>query len=287
LQGLKLGFTVLTKTRFSLWFSSPDEVQEVIYLSDRAPEGLANSLSVFKKATKLGLIASSTPFITGRPVTLFYNHNIYQSGAVGIALKRRRSKSRTIARTEFTGNIPLSPPMTVTQCEGNMINTLDNSNPTKLLLAAIHKSGMDLVTSGSFKESEQFSLATLRNGNFSQMHKITAGDPSRGNISLDSEHAPSVNTQVQFCHRPKLAIHEIPERFSSPSPDTLAFLMSDDSQDSDARGSSDPTAEMVHTLPNTFLASSENGFVMSRSGDDAEASWTCTVPGGLGSLQWD
>ena len=91
----------------------------------------------------------------------------------------------------------------------------------------------------------------------------------------------------QFCHQPKSAIREIPERFSSPSPNTLAFLTSDDSQEIHAHGFSEQAAETMHTLPNTFLASSENGFVMSRSGDEAEASWTCTVPGGLGSLQWD
>ena len=91
----------------------------------------------------------------------------------------------------------------------------------------------------------------------------------------------------QFCHRPKSAVLEIPKRFSSPSPHTLAFLTADESQDIDARGSSEQTAEALHMLPNTFLASSENGFVMSRSGADTEATWTCTVPGGLGSLQWD
>ena len=60
-------------------------------------------------------MASSTPFITGRPVTLLYNHNIYESGAVGIALKMHEFKSKTMARTEFMGTIPLSSPMTVTQ----------------------------------------------------------------------------------------------------------------------------------------------------------------------------
>jgi hypothetical protein len=45
-----------------------------------------------------------------------------------------------------------------------MINSLDNSNPTKLLLAAIRKRGMDMETSGTFKDDEKFSLATLRNG---------------------------------------------------------------------------------------------------------------------------
>lgn len=261
---------------------NPSDVHDVIYLSDRAPEGLANSLRVFKNATKLGLIATSTPFITGRPVTLFHNQNIYDSGAVGIALKRPRSKSRTIVRTEFMGATPLSPPMTVTQCEGNMINSLDNSNPTKLLLAAIRKHGMDMETSGTFKDNEKFSLATVRNGKLSQMYKITAGDPSRGNISLDSEHAPSIDTQVQFCYRPKSAILRIPERFSFTSPDTLAFITCDEPQEIDACGSS----VKVDMLPHTFLASSENGFVMCRSGDEAEETWTCTVPGGLGSLEW-
>jgi hypothetical protein len=95
-----------------------------------------------------------------------------------------------------------------------MINSLDNLNPTKLLLAAIREHGMDMETSGKFKDDEKFSLATIRDGKvcffvssvfllyqyskqLSQMHKITAGDPSRGSISLDSEHAPSVDTQVQ------------------------------------------------------------------------------------------
>jgi hypothetical protein len=89
------------------------------------------------------------------------------------------------------------------------------------------------------------------------------------------------NIFSQFYYRSKSAILEVPERFSSPSPDRLAFLTSDESQE--ARGSSNETAEGVDSFPNTFLASSENGFVMSQSG---EMPWTCTVPGGLGALEW-
>lgn len=48
-------------------------------------------------------------------MTLFHNTNIYESGAVGIALKRQKSVSRAVARTEFMGVVPLSRPMTVTQ----------------------------------------------------------------------------------------------------------------------------------------------------------------------------
>jgi hypothetical protein len=48
-----------------------------------------------------------------------------------------------------------------------MINSLDNSNPTKLLLEAIRKCGMDMETSGSFKDDEEFCLATVHNGKVS------------------------------------------------------------------------------------------------------------------------
>jgi hypothetical protein len=88
----------------------PHDVKSVIYLSDDAPEGLSNSLQALQNANKvgtilwllrpsvevswpkLGLIASSTPFITGRPFTLFSNNNVYSSGAVGIALTDDVSK---------------------------------------------------------------------------------------------------------------------------------------------------------------------------------------------------
>jgi len=45
-----------------------------------------------------------------------------------------------------------------------MINSLDNSNPTELLSAAIREFGMDMETSGFFKDDAKFSLATIQNG---------------------------------------------------------------------------------------------------------------------------
>lgn len=35
---------------------------------------------------QFGLVSSSTPFLTGRPFTLFHNTNILSSGAVGLCL---------------------------------------------------------------------------------------------------------------------------------------------------------------------------------------------------------
>ncbi|KAF9468745.1 hypothetical protein BDZ94DRAFT_1246177 [Collybia nuda] len=260
-----------------------NSVNEVIFFSDRAPEGLNNSLKAFASASKLGLFAASTPFITGRPFTLFHNKSIYESGAVGLVLKNTSWSRRAIARSEFIGLSPISPQMIVTKCEGNMVNSLDKSNPAQLLLDAMEKSGMDMAGYTSFKDGEKFSLGTIKNEKLSQIYNITAGDPSRGNISLESQNAPIVGTKVQFFHRPKSGL-EIPKRFSSASPKTLAFIVSPESS---PKINDDPeTDEISHLLPDTFLASSENGFVMSRSDGKVEPAWACTVPGGLASLEW-
>lgn len=42
-----------------------------------------------------------------------------------------------------------------------MVNTLNGSNPTQLLLSAMKNSGIGIALSGTFKEDEQFSLGVL------------------------------------------------------------------------------------------------------------------------------
>ncbi|KAG8729042.1 hypothetical protein FRC11_009635, partial [Ceratobasidium sp. 423] len=73
-------------------------VSAFFYLSDGKPEGLLDSLHrYFPTSSQLGLIGSSTPFITGRPFTLFKGTNIFSDGAVGIALLDQSSPSTTIS----------------------------------------------------------------------------------------------------------------------------------------------------------------------------------------------
>ncbi|GLB45542.1 hypothetical protein LshimejAT787_2301020 [Lyophyllum shimeji] len=275
---------------------NPDYVNEVVYLTDRAPEGLVNALAEFPRATKLGLIAASTPFITGRPVTLFHNDNIYDSGAVGLAFRRAPGAS---AQTEFSGVLPISPVMTVTDCEGNMLNALDDTNPTQLLLDAIRKTGIAMDASQSFKDEETFLLGVVPNAaEPQQMYSITAGDPWRGNISLASQNAPAVGTQVQVCapihlmanseirpswqffHRPKSAKVEVPmTRPRSNDTSALRFLACAEIPfDSVEVGDGE-----VEVLQDAFIAASENGFVLGRPNEDT---WTCIVPGGVASLEW-
>ena len=58
---------------------------------------------------QMGLIASSTPFINGRPFTLFFNDEIHSSGAVGVATLRPTATSFLDPSVYFVDLIPLSP----------------------------------------------------------------------------------------------------------------------------------------------------------------------------------
>ncbi|KAF8880616.1 hypothetical protein CPB85DRAFT_1442968 [Mucidula mucida] len=124
-------------------------INAVVYFTDSSPQLHYRSCPISHE--QLGLIATSTPFITGRPFTLFRNNDIHDSGAVGLALNHRPRLTYTL---DFLGLSALSEPMTVTQSEGNLVNTLDGRNPIQLLLDAPKKKGMDVATSHWFKDEE-------------------------------------------------------------------------------------------------------------------------------------
>jgi len=213
---------------------------------------------------------------------LFRNENVHSSGAVGFALTNGNEPKSSIA---FPGLTAITPPLTVTRTEGNLINELDNGNPSSLLLAAIRKNGIE--DRGSFKDDD-FYLGAFRGDELSQIYHITSGDPSRGTIALESHAAPAEGTVVQLYHRPRDISTEIPAKYLQPQPKqrSLAFIAA----------SSDTLPEpteikeggvITKLLPDVFLASSENGFSLSRSqGETFESPWRCTVAGGLASLGW-
>jgi hypothetical protein len=62
---------------------------------------------------KLGLFASSTPFVTGRPYTLIFNGSVKSSGAVGLALT---AGPRPVSQTAFPGLHAITMPLKVTRC---------------------------------------------------------------------------------------------------------------------------------------------------------------------------
>ncbi|KAJ7644250.1 hypothetical protein FB45DRAFT_897343 [Roridomyces roridus] len=266
----------------ALQSSSSEDIATVIYFTDAAPEGLSNALGRFPKTTKLGLLATPTPFITGRPVTLFEGDRIHGSGAVGVALKHPKAQTRV----QFLDMSPLSSPMAVTQAEGNLVISLDNKNPTQLLLEAIRKSGIELSASDTLKDNDEFCLATLQNDQPHQMSHIISGDPSRGTIALRTMSGPPIGAHVQFFHRPKSTNPTIPSeltRSANPQP-TLGFIATSETHQSLFPSAED---EGVQVFEGTYLAGSEGGFILSRSEEGkSETPWNCTVPGGLGMLTW-
>ena len=60
----------------------------------------------------MGMICSSTPFITGRPFTMFYNDRVYSEGAVGVAI----SGAAHNFRVDFPAALkPITPEVVITR----------------------------------------------------------------------------------------------------------------------------------------------------------------------------
>ncbi|KAI0677373.1 hypothetical protein C8Q78DRAFT_1002518 [Trametes maxima] len=275
---------------------SVDRTDSILYFSDNAHEGLTSSLSKFSSATKLGLIGSSTPFVTGRPYTLFHNDSIHSNGAVGICLS-----SPILPQTyaTFPGLEPITRPMIVTSTEGNLVNALDNANPSGLLLRAIQNHPITASRSEQGISSEvRLYMATLKqNGGgheLDQLFYIMSGDPSRGSIALDTDAAPAEGSLVQMFLLPPSASPDVlgevqrqREVDGSRRTQNVTFV-STSLDDADILGSSDSAdGEDTMVLEDVFLAASENGCIVSRSTEgNSERPWKCGVPGGMVGLQW-
>ncbi|RPD66989.1 hypothetical protein L226DRAFT_477042 [Lentinus tigrinus ALCF2SS1-7] len=271
---------------------SDKDTDSILYLSDNAPEGLNSVLSRFSSASKLGLIATSTPFVTGRPYTLFYNDSIHSDGAVGICLSSGPCSS---AWSEYPGLEAITRPMIVTNAEGNLVNALDNANPSRLLLHAIQNHPAVAASAEHISKDLQLYLGTLKQVGVShqldQLFYIMSGDPSRGSIALDTDTAPPEGSMVQFFLLPPTTkpdvLNEVlnqgtPQRslaFASTSLDDLNAALPDVP---DAEG---PAGTMI--LHDTFVAASENGCIVSRAtGGKSERPWKCSLPGSLMGLRW-
>ncbi|TBU33162.1 hypothetical protein BD311DRAFT_785251 [Dichomitus squalens] len=272
---------------------SADSVNGVLYLSDKAPEGLTSALGKYRNATKLGFIGTSTPFVTGRPYTLFHNDAVYSDGAVGVCLSTPTLPS---LRSDFPGLEAVTRPMIVTSTEGNLVNALDGANPSRLLLHALqnHPAAPTPENQNVPKELRVY-IGTLNQHKgvyeVSQLFYVMSGDPSRGSIALDSDTAPAEGSLVQFFVLPPSAkadvLGEAQRRSGAPRSLTFATTSVEElSAASPAEDEDGPEDDTV-VLPDVFLAASENGCLVSRAGESgSEKPWKSVVPGGLTSLRW-
>jgi hypothetical protein len=164
------------------------------------------------------LIASSTPFLTGRPVTLFKGSSIFADGAVGLALFDQGSQQTTI---EVENMQAVSPPMQVTQyvlgslvgswdaadicgrAQTNLVEALDQGNPVEsLLLAMSSQRSIDKEHDIYLGVIDTSLSPTPSSGDkkvykYSRVYKITAGGPSQGTLLLDATEGPQVGAKVQ------------------------------------------------------------------------------------------
>ncbi|KAH9899694.1 hypothetical protein C8Q73DRAFT_772369 [Cubamyces lactineus] len=275
---------------------SSESIDSVVYFSDNAPEGLSSALSKFSAATKLGLIGASTPFITGRPYTLLHNESIHSDGAVGICLT---SPIRPSSHSAFPGLEPITRPMIVTSSEGNLVNALDNANPSGLLLHAIRNHpSTSLRSEQSISPELRLYMGTLKQKNgqheLDQLFYIMSGDPSRGSIALDTDSAPAEGALVQMFLLPPTASPDILGEIrggrsakGTRRTQNLTFVSTSiDEVEADSTSHSEGSGDIV-VLEDVFLAASENGCIVSRSTDGGnERPWKCGVPGGMVGLQW-
>ncbi|KAK9894761.1 hypothetical protein P389DRAFT_198040 [Cystobasidium minutum MCA 4210] len=262
-------------------------VENIFYFTDDQPQGLMRTLDThLKEVTKTGLIASPTPFATGRPHTLFSGKDIYSDGAVGIAICRypKQFESSKDLKVSYEGLEPLGGPLEVTACKGNIILEVASANATRTLLERIQANVASAITKdlGFYLGILPENLSEASVDQMLSVRPIIAGDPSRGALSLDTEANIRKGQRIQFFHTPK-------KRAGLRLSPSAAFMRDSTPNDRPAmifQSDSDPDAlKMVDSAQRSsdnFVAMSEQGFIVGRP---SETSWICQVDGGQGDVK--
>ncbi|KAF9977857.1 hypothetical protein BGZ73_004612 [Actinomortierella ambigua] len=188
--------------------------QQILVLSDPEVHQFLDALdSTLPQARKAGLIVSSTPFITGEMHTMFYNDQLVRDGVIGLSIVSSSSTSSSAVSSSkpvSTKLLPppleiLSQPMAITRCRGNIILGLDaqDLNPTRALLDHLHgrnlqKTDEFYIATGPVKsDSQEIDMSSAE----TKLFKITGGDPSKGNMAVDTVHDLQNGQWVQFMTR--------------------------------------------------------------------------------------
>ncbi|KAI8064791.1 uncharacterized protein B0P05DRAFT_554296 [Gilbertella persicaria] len=180
-----------------------DKPSFVLSVSDNEPDELLQALDHhFPDVPKVGILGSSTPFVTGEPYALFHSTGIMGSGIVGFA----SYGSTGHIQVEHTAMQKLGEPIKITRCRGNIILDLDEAGATGLLLKLIH-------SGNKISKDEEFYLGIYPLGDSSEenvtVSRITSGDPSRGNMSVDTTADLQVGQTVQVSsHRFLFNFHQ-------------------------------------------------------------------------------
>ncbi|KAH6911778.1 hypothetical protein BKA70DRAFT_1185439 [Coprinopsis sp. MPI-PUGE-AT-0042] len=244
------------------------DISSIIYFTDKAHQGLSRSLlHHYPAASKLGLFAPSTLTINERPRTMMWGKNVISEGAVGVALLNAKPK----LDIQFNGVRAITDSLQVTGSTGNIIESLDSSNPTRLLLQALERStSVKASTMASYASihpllHESVFLGTVdpSSGEPTKMYKITAGDPSRGPLSLEVGRAPSPGEHVQF-FVPNATAPQLNFTKSTPAVEFMTVV------EGEHLGEGDAVADEATVLQDVFFAASDAGLLAHRPNEDVE-----------------
>jgi hypothetical protein len=155
------------KTRTKL--ESKQITNSMFLITDNEPMDL---IDMIKPNHVSGLLATPTPFLNGKPFTLFYNDKILDSGAVGFELDT--------STLEYPQYHPLSAELEMTECNGNMITSISGLNPTQLL-----------IDSSPSKKTDLFIQVN------NSIKRVIGGDITRGVLAIDTSE-PLVPGKIQF-----------------------------------------------------------------------------------------
>ncbi|KAI0701929.1 hypothetical protein BC835DRAFT_1411196 [Cytidiella melzeri] len=244
-----------------------EDVGMVLYMCDRAPEGLNNALNSFTYASKFGIVAHSTPFLTGRPHTLFYHQKILSSGAVGLCI-RPNANSVTFCLPNLQ---PVTLALKISDSEGNLVHSIDESNPSRLLLNAIAQ--LDSTAKDDTYYLGVYTAGLLESPD--RLYTIMSGDPSRGTLALEGDTAPVAGTQVRIFRKRS-------ESKSKLAPQKGLNLVNTCSDGIEIVSKAMTSCGGVLELDDTFLVLSENGLITSRfdgSTSHGGKPWKSTLPG--------
>ncbi|KFH69061.1 hypothetical protein MVEG_05863 [Podila verticillata NRRL 6337] len=256
--------------------------QEVLVISDLEVHQFLEALdTAAPKAGKVGLLASSTPFITGKPVTMFWNGEAVQDGVLGVSIVKKDDGSKSATTVEYPSMSTLGPAMQITRCRGNIILELDESNATRLLLDRLKATTLTKDKEYFLATGEPTALGSLDHKDVrtdidmakATVYKITGGDPSKGNMAVDTVHDLRVGQWVQFIHHDKAQEQGHYDKSRINKPDSLVFTTSDPNNTIEEQYTPSSQDESA-PVESVFGGSSENGFIV---GIPDEDTWVCTV----------
>ncbi|KAI9027634.1 hypothetical protein CLU79DRAFT_717131 [Phycomyces nitens] len=247
----------------------PDELSTsktpslVFLASDNEPDELLKNLDHhFPDTAKVGIISASTPFVNGNPYTLFYQDKLMGAGITGFASYSAKKVEAGDVSIEHAALQAMGKTMKITRCRGNIILDLDQAGATGLLLELIKNKQNALIS-----KDETFYLGIYAPGEVNEdkskmtVCRVTSGDPSRGNMSIDTTIDLQEGQVVQFMRRTKIANSDL---LKPAKDDCLVLGVSDKDTTIDAFQVNIPPSGQA--IVGVVGGSSENGVIIGKPG---------------------